>query len=447
MKRIIICLMVACSVLTSNAKSWSVIGKALDKDTTFLTKDATNPNLYKYVGKLTNKSFKVSDSTNYYIPTCGLSDPFNVQVSMEKQVDETQAGFTVKYPNAGSLYRISVTDGVTPQILVEKAVPYPHLYLIGGPVNAHDPNWLLTDARELDKDSVNPFIFYYRGFLKYNTFGDERGSIKFLTSNGSWDPAFHPGAVNVLLSKASKMTLGGADTKWEIPADGSGNGYYVIKLNTLDETISVEQFQHADVDYPANIYITGDAVPCGWVNDVPEVMTPPNIFEGKYQWTGNLSVGQFKFLKTKGTWGSCYVSTVKDQSIEYGKSYPLVYEFEYYNNGGNDYKFQITEAGRGVVNVDLANMQLMVRKDTLSSTGSLKQDDEVLITANAGKITVKSSSSLVKNFAVFAIDGRKIHSNSFVYDSEASLPKGYYVVKVTDSTGKGIIRKIAIQTN
>ncbi|MDP4240332.1 MAG: SusF/SusE family outer membrane protein [Bacteroidota bacterium] len=448
MKRIIICLILACSVLASNAKSWSIIGKALDKDTTLLIKDATNPILYRYVGKLTNKSFKVTDSTNYYIPTCGLSDPFNLQIGMEKQVDETQTGFMVKYPNSDNLYRISVTVGTTPQILVEKVVPYNHLYLIGGPVNSHDPNWLLTDAQELDKDPTNPFVFYYRGFLKYNTFGEERGSIKFLTSNTSWNPAFHPtGTVNALLSQASNMRLDGADTKWEIPADGSGNGYYVIKLNTLDETISVEQFVASNVNYPANVYITGDAMPCGWVNDVPEVMVSPNIFDGKYEWTGNVLAGQFKFLKVKGTWGSCYVSTVQDQSIEYGKSYPLVYEFEYYNNGGNDYKFVIPQADRCTIDVDLANMQMSVRKETQNSIENLKPGDEVIVTANAGKIQVKSSSSFRKDFAVFAVDGRKIHSNSFVYDSEVSLPKGCYIVKVTDNTGKGIIKKIVIQVN
>lgn len=448
MKRTIICLIVACSVLTTNAKSWSIIGKALDKDTTSLTPDATNPNLYKYVGKIANKSFKVIDGTSCYVPTCGLSDPFSQQIGMEKQIDESQVGFRIRYQNPDNLYRISLTDGSTPQILVEKVVPYEHLYLIGGPVNTHNPNWLLSDARELEKDPNNPFVFYYRGFLKYNTFGEERGSIKFLSSNTSWDPAFHPaGTLNTLLNQASKMRLGGTDTKWDIPADGSGNGYYVIKINTLDETISVEQFILANVDFPANIFITGDAMPCGWVNNTPEILSPSNILEGKYTWTGNVIPGQFKFLKAKDTWGSCYVSTLKDQPIEYGKAFPIVYEFEYFNNGGNDFKFVITEAQKCTINVDLANMQMLVRKETPSSTENLKQDDEVVITTKAGKIQVKSTSASKKDFAVFAIEGRKIHSNSFVYDSEVALPKGYYLVKITDCTGIENIKKIVINSN
>jgi len=432
-------------VFTSNAKSWSIIGDALVKDTLLLKQDPTNANVYSYVGKLTNKSFKVTDGTNFYVPACGLTDPFDQQVGMENQMDESQAGFCMKYLNLTNLFRISLTDGSAPKIVVEKVIPYQHIYLIGGPVNSHDPNWLLPDARELEKDPTNPFVFYYRGFLKYNTFGDERGSIKFLTSNLSWDPAFHPlGTANQPLSQASKMRLGGSDTKWEIPSDGSGNGYYVIKFNTLDETITVEQFVHANVDYPSNVYITGDAMPCGWVNGEPEIMTPTNIMEGKYSWSGKVVPGQFKFLKTKGSWGSCYVSTLIDQPIEYGKTFPIVYEFEYYNNGGNDFKFNITEADRCEIRVDLANMQMMVRKEAPNSIENLNQGEDITITADAGKIHVKSSFPFRKTFAVFAIDGRKIHSNSFVYDTEMSLPKGYYIVKVTNSRGVDTVKKMGV---
>jgi len=445
MKKLIICLVLTCSVFTLNAKTWSIIGKALENDTTLLEQDATNPNLYKYVGKLTNKSFKLFNGVDYYIPMCGNNDPFVQELSMEKQADESQTGFRVSYVSSNKLYRISLTDGVAPKLIVEKAITYNHIYLIGGPVNTHDPNWLLGDARELEKDPENPFVFYYRGFLKYNTFGEERGAIKFLTSNSSWDPAYHPiGTSNMPLAQASKMRLGGTDTKWEIPADGSRNGYYVIKFNTLDETISVEQFEHANVDYPANIFITGEAMPCGWDNNTPEIMTPTNILEGKYSWTGNVLPGQFKFLKNKGSWGSCYVATLKDQSIVYDQLLPVVYEFEYYNNGGNDYKFLIPDSGRCIINMDLAGMKILVKKETQNSTKNLKMSDEVVITANAGKIVVKCFSAFKKNLAIYAIDGRNIYSNSFVYDSEISLPKGYYIVKVADSKGLNNVKKTCI---
>lgn len=436
MKRIISIILVFCSVVSLHAKSWKVVSGTLSADTVTLVQDAANTNLYKFVGKLSTKSFKLFDGTDNFIPMCGQNDPFEQQIGMEKQVDQSQLGFKVSYINPANLYRITLTDGVAPKIIVEKVTPYDKIYLIGGPVNTHNPNWLLGDARELEKDPANPFVFYYKGFLKYNTFGDERGSIKFLTSNLAWDPAFHPqGTSNVALAQASKMRLGGSDTKWELPADGSRNGYYIIKLNTLDETISIEKFEYANVDFPSNVFIAGDAMPCGWVNGSPEVMTPTNILEGKYSWTGNVIPGQFKFLKTRGSWGSCYVSTIENQPIVYGKSYPIVYEFEYYNNGGKDYKFLISGADRCVINIDLISMTIVVNKESENSLNNNQMND-VTITSNNGKVLINSQSSSDKQFSVLTVDGKEVYKSRFVTHAEVALDKGYYVVKISDNNSK-----------
>ena len=437
MKQIALIFTILFSVFTLNAKTWKIVGEVAATDTTLMVQDAADANVYKFVGKIKNKSFRLFDGTDYYIPVCGMSDPFGQAVGMEKQVDEAQAGFRVSYVNTNTIYKITLTDGTSPKLIVETAVPYKHIYLVGGPVNTNNPNWLLRDARELEKDPENPFVFYYRGFLKYNTFGDERGAIKFLTSNTSWDPGFHPaGSSNVLLSQASKMRLNGSDTKWEIPADGSGNGYYVIKLNTLEETISVEQFQQANVDFPNNIFITGDAMPCGWVNGEPMVMTPTNILEGKYSWTGNVVPGQFKFLKSRGTWGSCYVSTVIDQPVVYGTQYPVVYEADYISQGGNDFKFVITKADRCVFNIDLVSMKLIVTKEEENAIDDTESENGLKIFSEDKKIRITSTSGSKKQLEIFSVGGQKMHSGSFVYNASVALAKGYYIVKVTDNKDK-----------
>ena len=444
MKRIALIFIIALSVLTLNAKTRKIVGELTATDTTLMVQDAADANVYKFVGKITNKSFRLFDGTDYYIPVCGMNDPFGQAVGMEKQVDVAQAGFRVSYVNTNQIYKITLTEGTAPKIIVETAVPYKHIYLIGGPVNTNNPNWLLRDARELEKDPENPYVFYYRGFLKYNTFGDERGAIKFLTSNTSWDPGFHPvGTSNVPLAQASKMRLNGSDTKWEIPADGSRNGYYVIKLNTLEETISVEQFQQANVDFPNNIFITGDAMPCGWVNGEPMVMTPTNILEGKYSWTGNVVPGQFKFLKTRGTWGSCYVSTVRDQPVVYGTQYPVVYEADYISQGGNDFKFVITEADRCVFNIDLVNMKLVITKDEESAVDDLNSENGLKISSGNANIKITSTSATKKHLEVFSIGGQKLHESSFVHNTNVPLSKGYYIVKVTDSKAK-LCKKVGV---
>lgn len=437
MKRIALILLIFISVSSAHAKSWKVVSGALSSDTLSLIQDEANPGQYKFVGKLNNKSFKLFDGADNYIPVCGLSDPFDQQIGMEKQLDVSQSGFRISYTNPSYLYRITLTDGTAPKIIVEKVVPFDKIYLIGGPVNTHNPNWLLSDARELQKDPANPFVFYYKGFLKYNTFGDERGSIKFLTSNMAWDPAFHPlGTSNVALAQATKMRLGGSDTKWEIPADGSKNGYYEIKLNTLDETITIEKFEYANVDFPGNIFIAGDAMPCGWVNGAPEVMNPTNILEGKYSWTGNVVPGQFKFLKTRGSWGSCYVSTIENQPIVYGKTYPVVYEFEYYNNGGKDYKFVIPQTDRCVINLDLVSMTIVVNKESQNGLKNNDLSNDVAISTFNGKVKVDSFTTTDKHFSVLTVDGREIYQSTFVSHAEVALAKGYYVVKITDRNSK-----------
>ena len=71
-----------------------------------------------------------------------------------------------------------------------------NVYLIGGPVNKNNPNWMLDQKVELTKDAINPFIFYYKGYLAYNWRGDERGNIKFLIGN-DWGGAYHPNTIAV----------------------------------------------------------------------------------------------------------------------------------------------------------------------------------------------------------------------------------------------------------
>ncbi|MDR2042569.1 MAG: Ig-like domain-containing protein, partial [Tannerella sp.] len=241
-----------------------------------------------------------------------------------------------------------------------------HLYLIGGPVNTHYPNWLLEDAIQMERDAENASLFRYKGYLVYNTIGQEGGNIKFLTGQ-AWDPAYHPdGTENTALSQALKTPLkmrsGGADTKWTIAQNGSENGYYEISIDTQNETICVDSFLYSPVAYPAKIFITGNAVPCGWESGTPETMTPVDKQYGVYSWSGTVSQGEFKFLKVKGSWEYCYVATTESESIVFGQAHPIAYEENYSSVGGNDYKFVIPEAGKCTIIADLRAMTVTVNQ-------------------------------------------------------------------------------------
>ncbi|MCU4165891.1 hypothetical protein [Carboxylicivirga caseinilyticus] len=433
MKRIILFLLAIYAFSTLQAKDWAIIGDALENDTTYLGQDPSNSNVYKYVGEITTGEFKLWDGTDNYIPVCGMNDPMGQEIGMEAQAIEGQTSFGLKYVKDAQMYVITLVDGASPTIKVELADVFEHVYLIGGPVSTTGSNWQLSDARELKRDADNQFIFYYRGFLIYNNSGDEPGAFKFLSSNSNWETSFHPvGPANVLLSQASTMRVNGDDTKWELPADGSENGYYTIKLNTLEQTIEVLEFTPSNVAYPEKVYLTGDAMPCGWVNDNPEVMITTNIIEGKYMWSGNVVPGQFKFLKVKNYWGSCYVSTIEDQLIENGGSYTVIYE-GWGETSVNDFKFVFSESKECTISLDLSTMSLEVREGIVNSIVNVdNQEEKYFITGLNGILKAGSHDPTPMELSVYDLLGHEIYKNNFVSKTQVTVSKGFYIVVLSD---------------
>lgn len=239
-----------------------------------------------------------------------------------------------------------------------------NVYLIGGPVNKNNPNWLLNHKVELTKDSNNAAVFYYKGYLAYNWRGDERGNIKFLIGN-DWGGAFHPNTVdNVRLEGTTPMRQDGSDTKWFIPADRTGDGYYELILNTQDMTLVVDSFRH-DLN-PEKIYAVGASMPCGWNNSTPEVMTRTNPAVPVYTWTGIMSSGDFKFLTplSIGNWDYCYAATAANVPVNYGVAQNLIFEVR--NSAEttfNDYKFIMNETAECTITVNLIDKTMTVTKN------------------------------------------------------------------------------------
>ncbi|MDR0687609.1 MAG: SusF/SusE family outer membrane protein [Prevotellaceae bacterium] len=378
------------SLLTAQAE-WRISGEAVPGGSSVLLQNPANAAEFVYKGRLSDSTFKITDGANDYVPLCDEeSDPLGDTVDCRMSADLSETGFRIRYADGNDYFRVTLNTGETLTLSAEEITPPAALYLIGGPLNTHDPNWLLGDAKELEKDAENPFIFRYKGYLAYNTFGDERGNFKLLQGL-AWDPAYHPdGTANALLSASlktpTKMRLGGADTKWEIPSDGSANGYYEISINTLDETICVDSFLHSDVAYPAKIYITGDAMPCGWVNNTSaEVMMPVAGQYGVYSWTGTTATGEFKFLKATDTWGRCYVATTEGEAVVLGQPHSIVYVGN--DAPGNDYKFIIPTAGEYTIRVDLRSMTMTVAQPVPVTGVELSVRDTIIAENGAVSLT------------------------------------------------------------
>lgn len=239
-----------------------------------------------------------------------------------------------------------------------------HVYLIGGPVNKNNPNWLLDQKVELTKDEENASIFYFKGYLAYNWRGDERGNIKFLVSD-SWGDAYHPDSdENELLSGTTTMSQDSRDTKWFIPEDRSGDGYYELTLDTDLMTLTVDLFRH-DLN-PEKIYIVGESMPSGWNNNNPEVMVRTNPEVAVYTWSGMMGSGDFKFLHplSIGNWDFSYSATSNNEDVNFGFAQDVVFEVrDSEETSFDDYKFIMDETAECTITVDLVNNTMTVTKD------------------------------------------------------------------------------------
>jgi hypothetical protein len=423
---------------------WRIQGEAVPGGNAFLTQDPADTQTFSYVGRLSNQWFKLSDGTTNYVPLCGDSDPLGQTIDLRNETDPSETGFRIRYTKEKDFFKITLKESPSgQQITVENETPPERLYLVGGPVNTHDPNWWLDDAKELERDTENPFLFYYKGYLTYNIFGEEQGSIKFLTGL-TWDPAYHPdGTSNHALLQAlktpAKMRLNGADTKWTIPANKTANGYYEISLNTLDNTICVDSFRHSTEAYPEKIFIAGPAMPCHWVNDYPEAMTPVAGQYGVYRWSGITTQGAFKFLQARGTWGRCYVAATADEQVVFDQPHPIIYEFEYYNNGGNDYKFVMPKACLCTITVDLKEMRMTVQNngETALPAPATAPGDAIAIRYDRQSrllyIDAKTGDAPSALVSIFTMNGTVVAQRKLGNGFSISLPAGIYGVSAANA--------------
>ncbi|MDR0415153.1 MAG: T9SS type A sorting domain-containing protein [Prevotellaceae bacterium] len=235
----------ACMSSLEAQAGWRITGEAVDGDSAAFVQTSGSEGEFVFTGKLSNRYFKVAGDAGSYVVECGDNDPLDKVLTLRPESDPSDVGLRIRYVLPTDFFRLTLK--------AERLTPPESLYIMGGPFNKNieKGNWLLDHAIEMERDADNPFVFYYRGEIRYNTFGDERGSIKFLVGK-TWSNNYHPvGETDVPLSQANKMRLsGGADSKWTIPKDGSGDGYYIIKINTLEETIEVEFFPEEPTEQP-----------------------------------------------------------------------------------------------------------------------------------------------------------------------------------------------------
>ena len=102
-----------------------------------------------------------------------------------------------------------------------------------------------------------------------------------------------------------------------------------------------------------DMYLVGSAVPCGWTNANPEVMTKQD--DGIFVWTGFLKKGEFKFLLRRNAWDPS-VNPTSTKNIESEGTYNV--NITNANNG--DYKFNIVKDMNCTVFIDTKNWTVKV---------------------------------------------------------------------------------------
>lgn len=433
----------------------------LFRDIVQLEKDNSNSTIFYYRGYIGYNTFgdergnfkllTSNNSWNGYHPvgeTNQLIGASQVGITLSMREGGSDTKWEIPADRSGDGYYVIKVNTQDNTFLIESftaaACPeYPvGLFCVGGPYVINVANWSPDESTKMERDNTNPYVFHYRGFLEHNQWGaSEPGNFKILINARDWSEAFHPGETsdNVLLSSAintaQPIRFQGADNKWQISTDGSNDGYWEYSVNTYDKTIKVDNFIQ-ELDYLEHIYITGNAVPCGWTATTPEVMN--KISKGIYSWTGVVNAGEFKFLKFLGKWEGCYVSPLASKEVESSVENNFIYEQNYNKIGEpKDQKFIIPEAlANKTVNITInLNTMKMTVSNTLTENAKLKQSI-IKILGSKGKLMLYSTTEDTYTAHVFAIDGKKIIENKFVTHSEIRLPEGCYFVTVNNKSGK-----------
>jgi hypothetical protein len=229
-----------------------ITGSAVPGDTAILTEDPNQiAGYFRYHGELQAGEFRIMNTptiqsnTIFYVPV--LEDA-NVAgyYTMQATEDSNIPGWTVTIPD--KYYKIKI-NAPAKTLNGEIFKAREELYIVGG---ATDTGWDSGNSIPLKKDLNNPNLFIFSGTLKEAEAGGDRDMFKLLGQK-DWSPvSFHPKTPNKSLSESKYIyeNLPG-DHKWII--DPEKQGFYVIKIDLLEETINA---RYTD-GYLYALYING----------------------------------------------------------------------------------------------------------------------------------------------------------------------------------------------
>ena len=290
-----------------------------------LTPDADDPTMFAFRGALGTGSYKFITELGQLLPSYnrGADDNHIIYRTSDSEPDNK---FTVAEAGVYNI-KVSLLELTIKSVKLDVPV-YDHIYMVG---DASPNGWDIGNATELTQDLDNPAIFTYMGVMK-------PGDFKFpVNRNTDW------GQDMFMKLTDSTMYLhhGGDpdDSKWSI----AKKGHYIIKLNIIDNTISISR---------TKLFMVGSATPIGWSIDKAIELTEDATDGCIFTYSGPMVAGEYKFPVNRNTdWGQDMYERIDDTHM-------------YRHIGGepDDNKWSIITAGNYVIT---ANIETLI----LSTTG------------------------------------------------------------------------------
>lgn len=290
-----------------------------------LTPDADDPTMFAFRGALASGSYKFITALGQLLPSYnrGADDNHIVYRTNNSEPDNK---FTISEAGVYNI-KVSLLDLAITTVKLDVPV-YDHIYMVG---DASPNGWDIGNATELTQDQDNPAIFTYIGVMK-------PGDFKLpVNRNTDWGQD--------MFMKLSDSTMylhhGGDpdDSKWHIDK----KGYYVIKLNIIDNTISMSR---------TKLYMVGSATPIGWSIDKAIELTEDAVDGCIFTYSGPMVAGEYKFPVNRNTdWGQDMYMRIDDTHM-----------YRHVGGAADDNKWSITADGNYVITANIETL-------TLSTTG------------------------------------------------------------------------------
>ncbi len=220
--------------------------------------------------------------------------------------------------------------------------------------------------RPMTQDPLDPFLF------RIGQFFSQGGEFKFGTADGSWENMYKATMENAPYTDQSVQFVKGYDPdyKWILPDSESNLAYKIcLDIRSGSERMIMQLFNPYE-----EMYLVGDAAPCGWdvANATPMTRSAsdPNVFT----WTGHLNAGELKISADRqADWNGAWFMATSANAAPTGKTQKMVFidkssvecqaQYRDISLGDVDLKWKISEAGNYTITLNQLLEEITIERD------------------------------------------------------------------------------------